>query len=106
MDQRNRRRALQIAKNLLESRINAIEAARALIPFLRADPTIAMPEDRKALVGIDKETDDLPVGRIREECHPDILLERDKEIERYERLYGDKVRSICERIVQNGALRP
>lgn len=101
MDQRNRRRALLIAKNLLESRINAIEAVRALIPFLRADPTLAMPEDRKALVGIDKETDGLPVGQVREEWHPDLLLERDKEIERYERIYRDQVRSICERIVQN-----
>jgi len=105
MDKRDRRRALTIAKNLLDSRINAIEAARALVPFLRADPTLAMPEDRKVLAGIDSETDDLPVGRVREEWHPDILLERDKEIERYERLYGQQVRSICERIVQNDAMR-
>lgn len=105
MDQQNRRRALLIAKNLLESRINAIEAARALIPFLRADPTLAMPEDRKVLAGINSETDDLPVGQVREEWHPDLLLERDKEIERYEKIYRDQVRAICQRIVQNGALR-
>ena len=78
-----------------------MEASRALLPLLRADPTLAMPEDRKVLHGIDRETNDLPVGRVGEEWHPDRLLERDKEIERYEKLFGAQIRSICERMVQN-----
>ena len=101
MGDRDRRRALQIARNLLESRINAIEAVRALTPLLRADMTLTMPQDRKVLLEIHRETDELPVGRVREEWHPDRLLEGDKEIERYEKLFGAKVRSICERIAQN-----
>jgi len=105
MGDRDRRQALQIAKNLLESRINAIEAVRALVPFLRVDPTLAMPEDRKALIGIGSETDDLPVGRVREEWHPDRLQESDKEIERCEKLYGERIRSVCERIVQSHGLK-
>lgn len=105
MTDRDRRRALQIAKNLMESRIGAIEATRALLPFLRADPTLTMPEDRKILLGIDSETDDLPVGRVREECHPDMLLEKDKEIDRCERLYSAQVRAVCERMLQNNGLK-
>lgn len=105
MGDRDRRRALQIAKNLLELRINAIEAVRALTPLLRADPTLAMPGDRQLLLRIYKETDELPVGRVREEWHPDRLLESDKEIERSEKLFGAQVRSVCERIVQNSGLR-
>lgn len=104
MDDRDHRQALRIARNLLESKISALEATRALLPFLRADPTLTLPEDRKVLFGIDKETDDLPVGRVREEWHPDRLQDRDKEIERYEKLYGAQVRAICERIIQNKKL--
>lgn len=100
MDDQVRYRALQIAKNLLESRIGALEAARALVPFLNAEPTLAGQEDRQALVDIDRDTDDLPLGRMREECHPDVLLEKDKMIERYEKLYGDQIRSICERLLR------
>jgi hypothetical protein len=95
----SRNRAIQIARNLVERRIGALEATRALLPFLDADPTLGAPEDRQALIGIFRETDDLPVGRIREECHPDVLHEKDKEIERYEKLYGQQVRSICERLL-------
>lgn len=100
-DERNRHQALLITKNLLGSRINAIDATRALLPLLRNDGTIAMPEDRKTLLRIAGETDDLPVGQLREECHPDILLERDKQLSRYEKLFGQQVRSICERIARH-----
>lgn len=93
-------RAQQIARNFLESRIGALEAARALLPLLNADPKLATAEDKQDLIEIDRETNDLPVGRIREECHPDVLLEKDKQIERYEKLYRDQVRFICERILQ------
>lgn len=96
----NRNRVRQIARNLLEKKIGALEAVRALGPFLRADLSLASPEDGKELLGIYSETDDLPVGRIREEWHPDTLLEKDKEIARYERLYLDRVRSICERLLR------
>ncbi|HEY2466292.1 MAG TPA: hypothetical protein VGI45_00450 [Terracidiphilus sp.] len=101
IDDESRTRAMQIARNLVEGRIGALEAARALLPLLHADPTLMLPEDRAALIGIDSETDDLPVGRIREEWHPDVLLEKDKEIERYEKRYSVQVRSICKRIIQN-----
>lgn len=46
-----------------------------------------MPQDRKALLEIYKETDELAVGRGREEWHPDRSLESDKEIEKYGKLF-------------------
>jgi hypothetical protein len=97
----SRNRAIQIARNMVEGRIGALEATRALLPFLHADPSLAIPEDLTTLKGIDSETDDLPVGRIREEWHPDRLHEKDKEIARCEKLYGQQVRSICERLLQS-----
>jgi hypothetical protein len=52
------------------------------------------------MLGIESEIEDLPVGRIREVWHPDALLEKDKDIEKCERLYGANVKSICERLVK------
>ena len=100
MDEQTRQRATQIARNLLEMRIGPLEATRALVPFLHTDRTVSISGDRNQLLAIYRETDDLPVGRIREEWHPDTLLEKDKEVARYEKLYGDRVRSICERLLR------
>ena len=95
-----RRRALEIARNLAGKEISSVEAVRALTPLIRADPTLVSREDRKTMIGIESEVDDLPVGGVREVWHPDALLEKDKEIERCERQYGLSVRSICERLVR------
>lgn len=100
-DSEDRRKlALEIAQNLLEQEISAVEAVRALVPLIRVDPTLVSREDRKAMMGIESEVEDLPVGRAREVWHPDALLEKDKEIEKCERLYGDSVKSVCERLVK------
>ena len=95
-----RKLAVEIAQNLLTQQISAIEAVRALVPIIRVDSTLVSREDRKAMLGFEKEIEDLPVGRVREVWHPDALLEKDKEIDKYERLYGAQVKSICERLVK------
>jgi hypothetical protein len=65
---------------------------------LNADPEMTSPEDLKTLRGIDSETDDLPVGIVREQWHPDALQQKEAEIARCEKLYGSQVREICERL--------
>jgi hypothetical protein len=95
-----RKRALRVAANLLRGEIGALEAARVLAPYIHADPSLVSLEDRRMMIGIASETDDLPVGRAREVWHPDALLEKDKEIDKCERLYGANVRSICERMMK------
>lgn len=98
-----RKLALEIAQNLLSQQISAVEAVRALVPIIRVDSTLVSREDRKAMLGYEKEIEDLPVGRVREVWHPDALLEKDKEIEKHERLYGAEVKAVCERLVKKWA---
>jgi hypothetical protein len=100
IDDKGREQVMQIAQNLLGKQIGALDAVRAIVPLLQLDPTLVSREDRKTIIEIARETADLPVGRIREVWHPDILLEKDKEIEKYEGRYGETVRSICERLVR------
>ncbi len=99
IDDEGRARVMRIVENLLERQIGAIDAVRALKPFLQLDPTLVSRDDRKALMRIASETEELPLGNVREIWHPDLLAEKDQEIERYERVLGDTVRSICERFV-------
>ena len=98
MDGEGRRRLRQIVENLLANRIDCLAAARALLPVLKADPEMISAEDFKMLKAIDSETDDLPVGIVREQWHPDALLQKEGDIARCEKLYRRQVHGICERL--------
>jgi hypothetical protein len=99
MPTRDQEMALQVARELLRGSIGVLEVARALVPLLHRDQTIASKEDSNLFIGIESETDHLPVGRIRRDWHPEILSEKDKEMARCEDLWRDQVRAACERIV-------
>jgi len=63
----------------LTGKIGVIETARALSPY----SDWPEPEFRPHLdtfVGINSETDALPVGAVRHHCAPEMLLQKDKEI--------------------------
>jgi hypothetical protein len=94
-----RERALQIARAVLAGDISVLEAPIALCPLLRSDPTIASKDDAKLMIALESETDHLPIGRVREEWHPDFLPEKDQEVARFEELSRKDVRSACERIL-------
>lgn len=49
--------------------------------------------DYKLLIVVESETDDLPIGRLRELWHPDFLEEKDQEIARCEVLWGEQNQS-------------
>jgi|ERR1035438_437819 hypothetical protein len=92
-------RAIETANEMLSGKIGAIEAARLLCPLLHQDSTIVSQSDSNTIVGIDSETDHLPVGCVRKHWHPDYLPEKDREIARCEDLYREQVRAVCERIL-------
>jgi hypothetical protein len=71
-----RERALQIARAVLAGDIPVLEAAIALSPLLRSDPTIASKDDADLMIALESETDHLPIGRVREEWRPDFLPEK------------------------------
>ena len=92
-------RAVEIARAVLAGEIGILEGTRLLVPLLNLDLKIASDEDFNFLRGVDSETDDLPVGRVRQEWHPDSLPAKDVEIARCENLWGSDVRCACERII-------
>jgi hypothetical protein len=74
------------AVDLIEGRLGVIDAARELSKLafwtdLRND------EDLTTFVAIDSETDDLPVGNVRQYWSAEALARKDIEIRRAEELY-------------------
>jgi hypothetical protein len=92
-----RQRAREIAAAALAGRVTTLEAVRELYPLAHTD-AIFEEEDRVLIIAIDSETDDLPIGKVRELWAPDALEEKDREIKRAEELYKDQFLEACKRI--------
>jgi hypothetical protein len=56
----------RIARSVLNKEIGILDAASALLPLFRRLPETVPEEDFKFVVAIESETDDLPLGRVRE----------------------------------------
>jgi hypothetical protein len=92
------RRAKEAAQAVLDGRITVLEAVRALVSLAHTD-AIADVEDRKLIIGIESETDQLPVGEVRKLWASYALKEKDVEIARAEELYRADFLETCRRIV-------
>jgi hypothetical protein len=90
--------ARDVAQAVLDGRATVLEAVRALVPLAHTD-AIADVEDRRLIIGIDSETDHLPVGEVRKLWAPYSLKSKDLEIARCEELYKSRFLETCKRIV-------
>ena len=80
----------QIARDILDGRIGIIEGAREIrrfcgghVGFDERDP------DLSTFVAIDSETDDLPIGAVRQYWARDARAQKDAEIARCETIYRE-----------------
>ena len=97
-----RQRARDLAEAVLDGRITVLEAVRALVSLAHTD-AIADVEDRKLIIGIESETDHLPVGEVRKLWAPYALKEKDVEIARAEALYRNDFLEACRRIANSSS---
>ena len=91
-----------MAQAVLDGRTTVLEAVRELVSLAHTD-AIADVEDRRLIIGIESETDDLPVGEVRKLWAPYALKMKDVEIARCEELYRPRFLEACKRIA--GRLR-
>jgi hypothetical protein len=71
-----RERARQIASGVLAGDIHVLEAAIALCPLLRSDPTIASKDDANLMVALASEIDHLPSEEFAKNGIPAFFLRR------------------------------
>ena len=88
----------EIAEAVLESRTTILEAVRKLYPLAHTD-AIANEDDRTLVVAIGSDTDDLPVGEVRNLWASHALEAKDAEIARCEDLWKPQFRDACKRIL-------
>jgi len=93
-----RQRVREVAQAVLEGRTTVLEAIRELCPLAHTD-AIANEEDRTLIIGIESETDNLPIGEVRKLWASDALKAKDAEISRAESLWTTQFREACKRIV-------
>lgn len=94
-----RQRARDLAQAVLDGRTTVLEAVRALVSLAHTD-AITDVEDRRLIIGMESETDHLPVGDVRKLWASSALKEKDVEIARAEQLYRADFLEMCRRIVQ------
>lgn len=92
-------RALQVAGQLIAGEIGVIEACREL-SALRYSFGSEYEEHFLPFVGIDSETDDLPIGPVRREWSAEALARKDIEIARCEQLYRNPALDACHTLIE------
>jgi hypothetical protein len=96
-----RQTARDVAQAVLQGRTTLLEAVRALVSLAHTDAIVDV-EDRRLIIGIESETDDLPVGEVRKLWAPHALELKDAEIARCEELYRSRFLGACKRIANLG----
>ena len=94
-----RRRAREVAAAVLDGRATILEAVRELVYLAHTD-AISSENDRKLIIGIESETDHLPVGEVRKLWAASALQEKDAEIVRAEAFWKTEFLEACERIAR------
>jgi hypothetical protein len=90
------------ARDFLSGEAGAIATARKMTPYLhlveseRADLAEAM----EILVGIDSETDALPIGRVRDMWHPSTAAVEDTKVKHAEEIYHKDVAAVCNEVLR------
>lgn len=96
----DRQKIVEIARGILDGSIGIIAGSRQLRAFCGGHGRIdEFDPNFLTFVGIDSETDDLPVGESRRHWAAEALAKKDVEIARCEELYRDAAREAAARLV-------
>lgn len=88
------------AKTFLAGNAGAAETCLAISRGIYHDSTFLSDEDRRLLKAVGSETDDLPVGKLRDNWHPQFLPAKLEQLARYEATIEEDVKGLCERLLK------
>jgi len=87
------------ALSILSGELGIVAGARQLAE-LRFEIGAANDPDFIFFLGVDSETDDLPLGDVRSHWNPDALKSKDAELAAYESVVREKAFAICRNLIQ------
>ena len=97
--QMQRQRLCEIAKAILAGDLGIIAGVRQLLPFRHEIELAEVEDDFQVLVGIDSETDHLPIGSQRLNWAEAAWRKKEKEIVEAEAQAAKDVLRICQRLL-------
>ena len=89
------RKVVEIAQAMIDSRLGVVEGSRLLAGLRFEVCEEDFDPDFLPFVGIDSETDHLPLGKVREHWDPTALAEKDAELEKAETFDRDTALAAC-----------
>jgi hypothetical protein len=91
---------IEIAKGVLSENIGIVAGTRRLIQSdLLAGGSLKDP-DIKFLIGLNSETDQLPIGEVRKHWNPEALKEKDSELATCEAKFRERAFEVCRRLIE------
>src|SRR5436190_21390879 len=91
-----------LAKRILAAEVGIAEGAGEFATW-RFDVGAEADPDFVFFVGVNSQTDHLPIGPARRHWNPDILKAKDAELARYEANVREQAFEICRRLIQKYA---
>jgi Protein of unknown function (DUF2489) len=98
-EERERAKVVEIAQAMLDSTLGIIEGSRRLNDLREALGIYHLDDDFVGFVGIDSETDHLPIGDVRRLWNEEALVHKDREVEGKERWYRDGAFEDCRKLI-------
>jgi hypothetical protein len=96
---KQRREIVRVTRGILDGNIGIIAGARQLTR-LRFPSRAENDSDILLFVGIDSETDHLPLGEVRRHWNPEVLKVKDAELEAFEAKVRERAFAACQSLIQ------
>ena len=93
------RKIVAAATSILSGELGIVAGARQLAPW-RFDVGAEHDPDFTFFVGVDSETDHLPVGEERSRWRPEALKAKDEELRTFEASVRDRALRVCQSLIQ------
>ena len=97
-------KARNIARAFLAGESEPSEACLLLAPYTYWNAELFSEPDRLLIKVVTSETDALPVGKLRENWHPDYLPAKLEQLAKYDAKIRSDVRDVCERLIATSKL--
>lgn len=91
---------VRVARRIVDGSVGVIAGAREMTRVHFRSHSKERDEDFIVFVGIDSETDDLPVGEVRKHWSAEALLRKDVEIKAAEDLYRPRALEAARNLIQ------
>jgi hypothetical protein len=94
-----RREMVRVAREILNGSIGIVAGARQM-NGLRFPAKLEWDEDVKVFIGIDSQSDHLPLGLVRRHWNEEVLKIKDEELKRFELSVKDRAFRACESFIK------